>query len=118
MKVTLGNLKLLHSQSVIVPEDEDLWLEFRVYDWDMKLKVKFVNDKEDSDRPSSADLQGMDDYALLTLKNMNNSLGSALSRPLELGTSNNRPIYALLANHAIGNMMKFEIQVYVENTNE
>ncbi|MFM4843209.1 MULTISPECIES: DUF6864 domain-containing function [Aeromonas] len=119
MKVTMGSLQRIHDANVLVPKNESIWLEFRAYDWDMKLNFKFIAD-EDQYPDGHFEFEGREDHAVATLYNWNNSLGRTLKTPFELGSTDERKVYAMFACYSIGEVTKFEIQVYIdlEDTHE
>jgi len=115
MKAKIGNLEVIHSQVLLIPEGSDAWVEFRVASWDVKLHFVIVVD-DDNPNESSYKLDGQEDHALIKLKNWNSPLGMAFSELVEFGTisEGNRPAYIMAFGHAVGNIMKLDFQIYLE----
>lgn len=113
MPLKLGKLIQIHSASVLVPENEEVWIEFEIFDWPIKLQFVFEKDDEDKKKRSWS-FTGKDDYAVFTLTNWSDSLGVSINEPFELGRDEDRPVYAMFAAYGIGKVTRLEAQFYVE----
>ncbi len=115
MKITVGGRELITTAVLQVPEGEDAWVEFQAANWNVRVNVKFIDDKEDSTPNFS--LEGKDDHAVLTFKNWNNSLPSAISKPFQFGETDSRKIVFIFSGYAVAGFKRMDISFFWENEN-
>jgi hypothetical protein len=115
MKVTVGGREVITSAMLQVPNGEDAWVEFQAGIWGVRLNVKFVDTPDDPNQ--YFELDGKDDHATLTLRNWNNNLPSALSKPFTLGETQGRKVVFLFSGYAVSNFKRLDISFYWENAN-
>ncbi|MBL0573340.1 MULTISPECIES: hypothetical protein [Aeromonas] len=118
MGVRVGNKKLMHTEYALVPRDEDLWLNFTIKSWDIKLNIIFI-----SDSPENAlgqwSIEGVDDYGVIKLYGWNSPSGMVSPTFYELGQTNGEVVHMLLNCQGIGSVTRFEAQFFMEdNTHE
>ena len=103
----------MHSESALIPENVETWIEFNVFDWDIRLQFIIENDYENKSE-KRWDFEGKDGFATFTLTNWSSSQGSCIHEPFELGRDEGRPIYVMFATYGIGKVTRLEAQFYVE----
>lgn len=113
MALKLGKLVQVHSASALVPENEDVWIEFEVFGWPIKLQFVFEKDEEDKNKRRWI-FTGKDDYAVFILTNWSSSLGASINEPFEFGRDEERPVYVMFSACGIGKVTRLEAQFYVE----
>jgi len=117
MSSKVGNLEIVHSQLLIIPEGQDAWVEFRVADWDVKLHLVFVDD-DDKPNETAYRMTGNDDHALFELRNWKSPLGMAFSEPVEIGSTENVVVSMMAIGHSFNGTMKVDLQFYREDHHE
>ena len=110
MSIKIGDLDVIHSQVLLIPEGDDAWVEFKVLNWEVKLHFVFIEDNKNANE-SSYKLVGKDDHALFELKNWKNPLGMSFSEPIEFGTTEGRSVYIMLLGYTVGNLRKLDLQI-------
>jgi len=107
MKSKIGNKSVIESFSLLIPASEGAWLEFTAGTWQVKIKIIFIDDKEDTTQ--GFNLQGKDDHAVLTIKNWNNSLPMATEQPSQLGVVDGKKVEFLFSGYAVGSLKKLDL---------
>lgn len=115
MNITIGGRKLITTALLHVPDNEDAWVEFQAETWNVRLNIKFIDNKESS--AQSVSLEGKEDHAVLTLRNWNNGLFSAIPKPLELGETNQKKIAFIFSGHAVPGLKRLDISFFWEIEN-
>jgi len=115
MKITVGSRELITTAVLQIPDGEEAWVEFEAGTWNVRLNVRFVDDKEDPTQSFS--LEGMDDHAVLTFKNWSNSLPSAIPKPFKFGETDSRKIAFLFSGYAVADFKRLDISFFWENEN-
>jgi hypothetical protein len=116
MSLKLGNKRQIHTETALVPEGEDLLIELTAYNWDIKLNFKFINDSEE--KKGSWTIEDADDKAVIKLFNRNNSSGMVLPRLVEVGRTDEKPVYMIFYCDLFANVTKFDIQFYIDEVEE
>jgi hypothetical protein len=114
MEITIGKLSLVDSQTLLIPKGEHPWLELNISGWKIKLNCRFINTKK-AHTEQTVTLENKNDHAVITLHNWNRSSWTSLKTPLVIGRINNRAISTMFATHAIGEIINFNIQIFVED---
>lgn len=114
MGVRLGNKKLMHSECALVPKDEDLWLNFIIKNWDIKLNVKFIAGSPEHP-PGQWSIEGVNDYGVITLYDWNSPSGMVSPTFYELGQTDGEIVHMLLNCQSIGPVTRFEAQFFMED---
>ncbi|KQB56821.1 MULTISPECIES: DUF6864 domain-containing function [Acidovorax] len=115
MKITVGGRELITTAVLQVPDGEDAWIEFQAGTWNVRLNVKFVDDKEDSTQRFF--LEGKDDHAVLTFNNWNNGLPSAIPKPFPFGETDNRKIAFVFSGYSVAGFKRLDISFLWETEN-
>ena len=115
MKITVGSRELITSAVLLVPDGEEAWVEFEAKSWNVRLNVRFVDDKENSTQDFS--LEGKEDYAVLTLKKWNHSLPIAIPKPVPFGETDGRKIAFLFSGYDVAGFKRLDISFFWENEN-
>lgn len=115
MQITIGGREQIKSVSISVPPKEDAWIEFSVEDWNIRIHVVFEDDQENSNNGFT--LAGKEDHAILTIKNWNNVLPSAITQPFEFGEVKGKKIFFLFSGYAIAGFKKIDFSFFWEVPN-
>jgi hypothetical protein len=115
MKITVGGRELITTAVLQVPDGEDAWVEFQAGTWNVRLNVRFVDDKEDLTKDFT--LEGKDDHAVLTFKNWNHGLPGAVPKPFQFGETDSRKIVFVLSGYAVAGFKRVDISFFWENEN-
>jgi hypothetical protein len=115
MKITVGGRELITTAILQVPDREDAWVEFQAGTWNVRLNVRFIDDHEDSAQNFS--LEGKDDHAVLTFKNWNNGLPSAIPKPLAFGEIDSRKIAFIFSGYTVPGFKRVDISFFWESEN-
>ena len=99
MQITVGNRKQIASTALQVPEGEDAWIEFQAEGWNVRLNVRFFDNKEDLSQKFSIEVA--DDHAVLIFQNWSQALPGALPKPFLIGQINGRKIAMLFSGYAV-----------------
>lgn len=99
MKITVGGRTHIASVVLQVPDGEDAWIEFPADNWNVKLHVRFIEDK--SDPAQKFTLEAHADHAALVFQNWNQSLPGALPSPFLLGETGKRKVFFLFSGFAV-----------------
>lgn len=110
--ITVGGRELITTAILQVPEGEDAWIEFPAGTWNVRLNVKFVDDKEDAS--NSFTLESNDDHAVLTFKNWNYSLPGAILKPFLLGETDGKKIAFLFSGYAVTGFKRLDLSFFWE----
>jgi len=117
MNTTIGNFTVLSSQTLLIPDNSDSWLELKVLNWDIKLKITLHTDPEKT-KEIGYSINGVDDYGHLKLTNFNSQFGMSFDEPVEFGETEGNQIYFLVFGHKVGKVTKLDIQFYAESNYE
>jgi len=115
MKITVGDRELITTAVLQVPDGEQAWIEFQAGTWGVRLNVSFIDDKDDP--AQSFSLEGKDDHAVLTFKNWNNGLPSAIPKPFQFGETDGRKISFLFSGYSVPGFKRLDISFFWENEN-
>lgn len=115
MKITVGGRELITTAVLQVPDGEDAWVEFKAGAWNIRLNVRFIDDKEDP--AQSFSLEGKGDHAVLTLKNWKSGLPGAIPEPFQFGETDSRKIVFIFSGYAVAGFKRIDISFFWENEN-
>ncbi|MCK2045597.1 MULTISPECIES: hypothetical protein [Chromohalobacter] len=116
MKAKIGNLDVIDSQILLIPDGRDAWVKFTVLDWDVKLNIILEHDSERPDE-SWTDILPKNDHAKVILKNWIGN-GMSFKAPLPFGETNGRSVNLLAFGSKVGNLTKVDLLVLLEAENE
>ena len=105
MNLRVGDREHIASASLLVPNGEDAWIEFKADSWNVKLNVIFIDDDASVE---GFNIEGKDDFAIITLKNWKNSLPMAIETPYSLGEINGKKIVFLFTGYCVGTLKKID----------
>lgn len=113
MTIKIGEFEVIKTQTLLVTDSYETWLEEELLGWNIKIKIEL---EEDKSKPNEGrfNIEGVDDYGLLTLTNWQSPLGMSFPEPVEFGTTNNAKIYFQIFGHKVGTVTKLDIQFYKE----
>lgn len=98
MKISVGEYEVYDSGSVLSHGDKDILFEIK----NLKVRIKFANDLENANYDAKISLIENNTCLLLTLVNFNNSLGTGLTNPVEIGTINGSRLYLQFVVYRLG----------------
>lgn len=98
MKICVGEYEVYDSGSVLSHGDKEILFEIK----NLKIKIKFVSDSENANYDVKISLIDNNACLLLTLVNFNNSLGTGLTNPVEIGTINGSRLYLQFVVYQLG----------------
>ena len=112
MEIKIGGRKHIGSASLLVPKDEEAWLEFTADTWNVKIDIIFVDDESSEE---GFTIEAKDDHALFTVKNWKNSLPMAIETPYGLGEVNSKKIVFLFTGYSVGSLKRMDFSFFWEN---
>jgi hypothetical protein len=114
MIARVGKHEVIHTQTLILPDGDDGWIEFDVGTWRARVKVRFEsNNQEPVQQTLSIDAEG--DHAILRLFNWRNSLGSATTKPVQFARMSGGASVSFMATHwYVGNVNRIDFQFLLE----
>ncbi len=112
MKVTVGGRELIDYATLLVPSSEDAWVEFTADASPVKIRISFVDDKEDPEPGYT--LTSAEDHAILTIKNWNNVLPMCIEQPVRFGDEDGREIYLQFIGDSLGGLKRIELAFFWE----
>ncbi|MGR3969445.1 DUF6864 domain-containing function [Shewanella sp. 1180_01] len=112
MKAKIGNLEVILTQTLIIQDDLDSWVEFKVLNWDVKLNLVF-HKKYDNPSESSFDIEPQEDYAKLIFNNWDGE-GMSFREPASFGITEDRKVYLMAFGQRVGNAIKLDLQILLE----
>ena len=98
MKISVGKYEVYDSGSVLSHGNKDILFEIK----NLKVRIKFVSDPENANYDAKISLIENNTCLLLTLVNFNNSLGTGLTNPVEIGTINGSRLYLQFVVYRLG----------------
>jgi hypothetical protein len=112
LKITTGGRELIDEATLLVPKDEEAWIEFNASSSIVKVKILFV-DIGDDPAPGYS-LSGNDNHAVLTIKNWNNTLPMCIDEPARFGEEDGRGIYFQFIGDSVGGLKRIQIAFFWE----
>lgn len=113
MKATIGKYTILDTQTLLVPPEQEIWLESTVLNWELKIKIIFIFDTENPD-DTGYSIYGEEDYGVIALKNWTSSAMS-FPEPIQLGTNDDgRPVFTMIFGQTVQKITRLEVQFYKE----
>ena len=110
MKIKFGDHEVVFSETVMLPQEEELWVEAKVDDWLAKIHLKFTADEEKTH--SHFNMEATEEHVQFNLKNWN-KLGVCFSQPAQFGEVNGKPVYLMLHGAITGHVRRLAVQVSV-----
>lgn len=98
IKMNMGGFKVLSSGTVISYKNESILFEIET----LKILIKFNKKEETKDYSVNTALIENNTCLQLTLNNFDNSLGTGLTEPFEIGNLNGGKLYLLFIVYALG----------------
>ncbi len=112
MKIIIGGREQIASATLLVPDSNDAWLEFLAGSWKVKIRVTFIDDKDNPRQEFK--LEGRGDHALMVIRNWNNSLPMGIDRPMDFGEVDGRKIVFLFTGYAFAGLKRLEFSFFWE----
>ncbi|WP_370523107.1 DUF6864 domain-containing function [Synechococcus sp. HK01-R] len=110
--MTVGGRELIDYATLLVPSGEDAWVEFTADTSPVKIKISFIDDKEDPETGYA--LTGAGDHAILTIRNWNNALPMCIEHPFHFGEEDGRGIYLQFIGDSVGSLKRIELAFFWE----
>lgn len=98
MKISVGDYEIYDSGAVISHDNKDVLFEVK----NLRVKIVFKNDPENKSYDAKISLPEDRSCLLFTLTNFNNSLGTGLTRPVEIGTINDTRLFLQFMVYRLG----------------
>jgi hypothetical protein len=114
MKSKIGKFEVINTQTLLIHDNNDAWIEFVVMDWTLKLRITF-EDSSSAANESKFIIRDSGDHGVITFINWNSTLGNSLKEPIDIARTQGRNIYLMAISHKIGNILKLDIQFYMES---
>lgn len=117
MKGHVGNLEVVDSANLLVPNGETVAVSFAVWGITVNARIEFeVTDDKEKRSELRVHANSNDDGVLITFSNWDNSLGIATKAPVEIARLNeNQVLYLMAANYCIGDTNKLDINFLVSS---
>jgi hypothetical protein len=95
----IGTFEIIDTRSLIIPPGDDAWLDVVAMGWSVKLNFVF----EYTGSEAGIKIQPQSNHARITFSKWENSLGTATTQPVEIGThSTGRKLYFMATHYLIG----------------
>ncbi len=98
IKISVGDYEIYDSGVVISHENKDILFEVK----NLKIKIVFENNPDIKDYEAKISLPEDRSCMTLTLINFNNSLGTGLTKPVEIGTINGSRLFLQFIVYRLG----------------
>ncbi|NGZ68861.1 hypothetical protein G6Z92_18225 [Vibrio aestuarianus subsp. cardii] len=117
MTIRVNNSEVVFSESAIFRENDEVWLNFQVLDWSMKVLVRMSVDHEEEGydiQPGFSEEHG--EYGILELRNWGsrNNMGFTT----EFGVTQERSINLDVIATKVGSLYNVQFQFRLEDSNE
>lgn len=118
----VGGRQVVHTASLILPENEDAWIEFVVQAWKVRLQIVFENTPSTPapNEPRGKSEPGLRvearaDHGRLVFHNWTHSLPIVTTSPVQVGTTSAGSKLVLMAWHTLtGPVHRVDLQFYEE----
>ena len=108
-KMHIGPNLILHSATLVIPDNEKASVEFTVGALTLKTLFSFDNSARDEDEMRIT-VEAIDDVANITFFGWNNPLGTGLKEPATLANiSTGQKVLFILAHHRVGEINKLDV---------
>lgn len=113
--IKIGHRKILYRETVFIPQNEEAEFTIEITKTDIFVLVFRFEHDEKSEEKASMRVLPEGSRGVMTFKNWTSSLGSAITTPFSLATSNENENITFLGNIVkIGLMYKVEFQLMIE----
>ncbi|PHX06117.1 hypothetical protein [Vibrio splendidus] len=113
MAATIGGMQVIHTETILLPHDQEAWIEFKAINWDVKLKL--VLKKNSDENISTTTVEAIDDYGLFTLTNFE---GIGVSFPsMKMGETEDRSLFVSGFGTSAGGVTHITLQFTIEGEN-
>ena len=114
MTIKVGKREVVFSTSLIIPKSESADFQFLIGAWKIEIMVSFEDDKA-SEGTRNILFEHQNSQLHLKFVNWNNSLGTALTKPVEIGRTNTNQELSFIATHwLVGEINKVDFQFMLE----
>ena len=109
--VKIGQADLMEHYSLLIPKGATAHIPVQINDWHFDLEIEFDNASDEAGVTVSPSGGG----ATITFRKWNNSLGTALLKPVTLAAlQNGRKLAFMASNYAIGTTNKLDLQLLLQ----
>ena len=98
MKISVGEYEVYDNGVVLSHGNKDILFEIK----NLQVRLKFETDSQNSSYNANLSLIDNDSCLLVTLVNFNNSLGTGLTNPVEIGIINGSRLYLQFVVYRLG----------------
>ncbi|EHK2775603.1 hypothetical protein OL322_004079 [Vibrio vulnificus] len=110
MTARVGNLTVLSTETLLIQDGNDAWVEFEAEDWHVQLRVVLKDIASESD--STTTITGQEDHGVITLTNFGLDGGTSFP-PVAMGQTNNKDVYVAGFGESVGDVKKITLQFYI-----
>lgn len=114
MKAKVGKYVVIHTQTLLIPNGQEAWIEFQALSWHVKLKLLLTIDSNNPN-DSRYEIYGEEDYGVVKLINWDAST-MAFKEPNQFGKTEGKNIFIMVFGTRIGDTTKLDVQFYKEET--
>ena len=112
MLVHIGELRVIHSTTVIIPEGEEVVVEFDFDDWRAKVRFGFEDLSDDKEKQRIS-IKPVEEAAQVTFHGWTNTLGTATVEPIKVATvGTSSALFMLVSHHCIGKVNKMDVNFF------
>ncbi len=112
MTARVGNLTVLSTETLIIQNGNDAWIEFDAEGWHVKLNV-VLQDVEPRNK-STTTITAKEDHGVITLTNFGLEGGASFS-PIRMGETGGKGIYFSGFGESVGDVKKITLQFYIKD---
>ena len=118
MRISIDDRTVLSTETILVPENSEAWIEFPFHDENVKLHIDLLSSGDSKN--FSYQYSGKDDYAILRITNISAPLVFPYVEPIKFWVSPDNKILLSYTFHAarLGNGLKIIIQFLTEPNDE
>lgn len=118
-RITIGGRRVLIATSCLVPDGEDVLLNFKDHDGEdlaIRLEIRAsVVEKDSKEKPkASISINDVDGMPVIRFLDWNSALGNSTKRPIVFATGTNVELSFLASVARLGTLYRVEFQALVE----
>ncbi|EGR1057292.1 hypothetical protein CGT81_03560 [Vibrio cholerae] len=110
MTTRVGNLTVLLTETLLIQDGNDAWIEFYAEDWHVRLNIILQDNESESD--STTTITGKGDHGVITLTNFAINGGTSFP-PIVMGQVNGKDVYISGFGEVVGDVKKITFQFYI-----
>lgn len=115
MKITVGGREQIANAKVLVPENEDVWIEFVAGNWPIKLNIVFVIDTLTTEFRIT--VKGEGEIAKLEIANWTTEYAFSMPHLMAFGETEGRLVEYVAAGQRLNGVRALDISFFWAATN-